>query len=281
MPPIIIIGMHRSGTSMVTHLLERLGLFVGKRKDSSNEAVFFQKLNKWLLHQSGGSWQHPESVHELLENRRYRARVENYIQFLIKTPQTISFLGIIGYLRYRNIFNFAQPWGWKDPRNTFTLPIWLDIFPRAKVVNVYRHGVDVARSLQIRSKKICSVAADRFSRRKLIHCLIAKRSGFAHSIRCLNLEGGFTLWEQYMTEGKKHTQSLGGRALEIRYEALLGNPKESLSILARFCRLNVSELTLARVSEIVDRSRAYAYRNEAGLLAFARKMEEKLASYGY
>jgi len=40
-PPIVIIGMHRSGTSIVTRMLGQLGLFVGKKKDMNHEALFF------------------------------------------------------------------------------------------------------------------------------------------------------------------------------------------------------------------------------------------------
>lgn len=34
--PVIIAGMHRSGTTMITRMLEEAGLFVGKRKDPRN-----------------------------------------------------------------------------------------------------------------------------------------------------------------------------------------------------------------------------------------------------
>lgn len=39
--PVIIIGMHRSGTSMISRMIEALGLFQGKEKDPNNEAFFF------------------------------------------------------------------------------------------------------------------------------------------------------------------------------------------------------------------------------------------------
>ena len=32
LPPVIIVGMHRSGTTMLSQLLERLGLFTGEKK---------------------------------------------------------------------------------------------------------------------------------------------------------------------------------------------------------------------------------------------------------
>jgi hypothetical protein len=40
-PPVIIIGMSRSGTTMLVEMLEQLGLFVGRKKTRNNEAVFF------------------------------------------------------------------------------------------------------------------------------------------------------------------------------------------------------------------------------------------------
>jgi len=47
--PIIIIGMSRSGTSMLTRMLDELGLFVGKKLTKNHEALFFRKINDWLL----------------------------------------------------------------------------------------------------------------------------------------------------------------------------------------------------------------------------------------
>ncbi len=52
-PPIIIVGMHRSGTSMISRILEELGIFMGKSKDANHKASFFHNLNNWLLQQSG------------------------------------------------------------------------------------------------------------------------------------------------------------------------------------------------------------------------------------
>ncbi len=63
-PPIIFTGMHRSGTSMIGRMLEELGLFVGLRKDENNEALFFQEMNEWLLHQCGASWDDPTQLRE-------------------------------------------------------------------------------------------------------------------------------------------------------------------------------------------------------------------------
>ncbi|MBK8351014.1 MAG: hypothetical protein IPL21_04765 [Saprospirales bacterium] len=42
--PIIILGMHRSGTTMITKMLENLGLFVGAEKEINHESLFSGKL---------------------------------------------------------------------------------------------------------------------------------------------------------------------------------------------------------------------------------------------
>lgn len=39
--PVIIIGMHRSGTSMLTRVLQRAGLFMGEHREENDESLFF------------------------------------------------------------------------------------------------------------------------------------------------------------------------------------------------------------------------------------------------
>ena len=43
--PIIITGMHRSGTSLLTNFLSDCGVFMGKSLDGNYESVFFQRIN--------------------------------------------------------------------------------------------------------------------------------------------------------------------------------------------------------------------------------------------
>ena len=42
--PILLSGMHRSGTSMVTKILKDFGLEVGYKLDANNESLFFREL---------------------------------------------------------------------------------------------------------------------------------------------------------------------------------------------------------------------------------------------
>jgi hypothetical protein len=248
-PPVIIIGMHRSGTTLLSRLLESLGLFLGNAKDENHEATFFQSINEWLLRQAGGAWDNPAPIRYLLESPEIRDKTTDYIRrYLLRSPRTASYLGWLSYLRYRGIRSLSLPWGWKDPRNTFTLPLWLDIFPEAKVIHLHRAGIDVALSLRRRGRR--EVQLQRFYRRlPLLHWIRAKRGGFVHSVRCDHLDGGLALWREYLEQGSRHVSGLKQRALDVSFETLVREPLNTLATLSAFCDLRVDEAAICRASE--------------------------------
>jgi hypothetical protein len=281
--PIIIMGMHRSGTSMIAQILGALGLFTGKRKDQFHEAIFFHKINEWLLRQSASTWDYPDHFQDLLDHTELRALAVDYVRYLIGSPRVIGYTGLLNYLRRGGLAGMDTLWGWKDPRNTYTLPVWLEIFPGAKVIHIYRHGVDVANSL--RAREIRRLARDRVihDRRKRLrlYWLQAKRYGFANSLRCFSLEGGFSLWEAYMSEAHHRVQLLGNQAIEVRFEDFLFQPQPILKSLAQFCGLKAPDSLIERVTKEVRRDRAFAYRREPELSEFAGRMADRLAAEGY
>lgn len=279
--PIVIIGMHRSGTSMIARALERLGLFVGWRKQRDHEALFFFHLNKWLLRQSNASWERPTPMADLLGNEEVRPLVGDYLRFSLRSPRCVSYLGPGHYLRYRSVDRLPVPWGWKDPRNTFTLPIWLDLFPRAKVVNVYRHGVDVAESLLQRYRRDLAARTERYRRTRAQYLLRAKELGFSWTMRSATLEGGLALWEEYMREAAAQVEARGERGLSLRYEDFQSDPKARFERLVEFCQLDPPPGALSEVVADVRAERAYAYRRSDTLKGFAREHAARLADFGY
>lgn len=141
---VCIAGMHRSGTSMVSRMLISCGLYTGSsekiippRPDNSAgfwENVDFVNLNDRILNELGGGWDYfPSSVKEGWENDK---RFNHYREIA---------LSII------NSFKRANFWGWKDPRNSLTLPFWLNLFPDMKVIVCLRNPLEVATSLQKRN----------------------------------------------------------------------------------------------------------------------------------
>src|SRR5687768_18197846 len=64
--PIVVIGMHRSGTRLVVDVLDKLGVFMGADRQGDAESVAFMMINEWLFHQCGAFWSEPMSVHFML-----------------------------------------------------------------------------------------------------------------------------------------------------------------------------------------------------------------------
>lgn len=280
--PIIFIGMHRSGTSMIGRLLESLGLFTGPRKDENNEAIFFQRLNEWLMAQCGARWDTPQAMQYLWKNDELLTWIENYIRHLMDSPRAIHFTGLRRYLTTGGITRLNLQWGWKDPRNTFTLPLWLRIYPEARIVYIERHGVDVAQSLRERGLKGLASTTRKYQKYRHIISLRPKRGGFIESPRCATLQGGFSLWQEYMDQAREVMQQLPShRVLMLRYEQVLRDPVPYLRASADFCELDVSNTKLKTLTARVNASRAYSYLNNLELKEFASKHQVDLASRGY
>ncbi len=279
--PIIIIGMHRSGTTMVNTMLEKLGLFVGVNNEKNNESLFFLRYNHWLLKQSGGVWFNPCSIDYLLSNKKVLNLTVNYLYEILSNYKIISYLGFKKYISNSNLWKQTKPWGWKAPCNTFTLPIWLELFPDAKIIWVYRHGVDVAKSLKIRADKSIFKSSSQIKKRKFIYKFFTKKSGFTQAINCHSYQGGLELWSSYMERAEQHSLMLGNRCLSIKYEDILMNPEIILPKLISFCELENNDNLIKDVCKYVDASRAYAYKENDDLIRFAMKNEGKLKKYGY
>ncbi|MDQ2785421.1 MAG: sulfotransferase [Chloroflexota bacterium] len=141
--PVCIAGMHRSGTSMYARLLNRCGVYLGEEGDlipasSENldgywENARFVALNDDLLNAFGGAWDHPPAFPDDGDAKSFAAFA----------AQSAPLLGTFGD---------REPWGWKDPRNSLTLPFWLRVFPEMKVVICVRNPLEVVLSLRQRSQ---------------------------------------------------------------------------------------------------------------------------------
>ncbi len=284
--PLIIIGMSRSGTSMLTRMLESLGLFCGSRLTDNHEALFFREINDWLLAQCSGGLENPGTIKYLLQDSEARKLFTEFITFAMKTHRVISYLGLVKYLNAKTPANLDIPWGWKDPRNTYTLPLWLDIFPDAKVIHIYRHPMDIVNSLSTRRKKGLLRLSEKHRSWKglywyyLMQKFIPDKRVFV-DLRGTSPEEGLIMWEEYMKEARTHLKSLGKRAIEIKYEDFLDEPSATLETLSEFAGLEASVDRIKELTRDINKSRAYAYRNEPELKEFAEKFRDRLNEYEY
>lgn len=279
-PPVIVIGMHRSGTTMVIKLLQQLGLFVGKDLEPNGESWFFINHNDWLLRQSGAAWHNPEAVIWTISNSDVSRLVEEYLRIRLTTFPVKDYLGWGRYLRGERPFCMTSPWGWKDPRNTFTLPIWLRLFPNAKVVHIYRNGVDVAASLRARDKKGLEDFKKKHEMRKRtgVYRWIAKKGGFVNSVRCLSLYGGFSLWETYVGKALDLLESIPNDTFSLCYEDFLLSPEHTehtIGELADFCSLESKGTDINQIVGNLYRKQACAFTNVPELLSFYETVKER------
>lgn len=284
--PVIIVGMHRSGTTAVTSLLRRLGFFAGARVESNLESRFFQRLNRNALATAGAKWDQPEPFDALLEDDEASELVVRYFAQHVRSRRAIEHWSPKGIRRRGNGARDEFSWGWKDPRNTLTLPLWLAVYPTAKVIHIRRHGVDVAESLVRRETKDLAVSRRHLERYGSVYAAyrLAWRRTFAStSIRCSTHEGALGLWSEYMVRAERHAATLpSDRLFNVRYEDLLdGSTSAVLAGLVRFAGLNPSHQRLSEVADYFDSSRAFAYREHPNLVAFASEHREVLARFGY
>ncbi|MFW9871687.1 MAG: sulfotransferase family protein [Candidatus Thorarchaeota archaeon] len=137
---IVVLGMHRSGTSLVSGLLHNMGVNMGEKLLKSNinnpkgffEDVDFYNLNRKLLNEAGGSWNNPpkiKTLNKVLNNNRRK------IKELIERKD-------------RN-----NLWGWKDPRTVLTIEGYINFLNECKFIIVCRNILSVAHSLDKKKKK--------------------------------------------------------------------------------------------------------------------------------
>jgi len=139
---VCITGTHRSGTSMITRLLNLSGLYLGTDNDINVhgidnpegfwENLQFVKLNEEILSAHGGAWDMPPSLSANWE----------------LSPETTPF-----HDRAKQIirqFENHGLWGWKDPRNSLTIDFWKTLLPEMKVLICLRNPLDIVRSLSKR-----------------------------------------------------------------------------------------------------------------------------------
>lgn len=138
--PVCIAGMHRSGTSTVSQLLHRCGLYLGQESaihasgsdnpDGYWEHTGFRSINERMLKIFGGGWDLPPLLPLGWTADRRLQPLKSEAKRLLED------------------FARRRRWGWNDPRNSLTLPFWTGAVPEVKVVVCVRNPLEVALSLR-------------------------------------------------------------------------------------------------------------------------------------
>jgi len=154
----------------------------------------FVALNQEILDRLGGGWDHPPRVEPGWEMRVDLSPVRARATSLLST------------------FSEREAWGWKDPRNSLTLPFWKSLVPELKVVLCLRNPLEVQASLAHRG----------FSSRAF----------------------GLRLWHEY---GRRIlAATIAGERVVTHYDAYFDRPEAELRRVAAFCGIDVPERVLQR-----------------------------------
>lgn len=261
-PPIVILGMHRSGSSLLVRCMENLGFFAGVSRDQNAESEFFQVLNRWVFWQVNATWDNPfcfRFVNDFVRDAIVRA-----LELSVASPDRQIFLGSEMAGRFHDLRKLDFPWGWKDPRNTFTVEFWAKIFPTMRIIHIHRNPIDVAASLRDRAIKHREAMASRMAAQGLAP-MVAGNVQFQPSLRVENLEEGIKLWEEYTEKAISVCAAFGQNALSVRYEDLLDRPSAALAEIAGFAGLYASEGLVAEQARTINASRRYAFTDNPEL----------------
>jgi hypothetical protein len=284
--PVILLGMHRSGTAMIARLLDELGLFQGHELQEDHESMWFLEINELLLNRVNATWDNPAPILTFLNHSDAFDLTVTCLADDLSSKRTREFLGRKRSSKAGTLGGYDQPWGWKDPRTIYTLPLWLALFPGAKLVYIVRNGVDVASSLKVREVRELKRRQEEFDKKPASGGRSRlQRAGFKGSARCLTLDGGFSLWEEYVGRAEQTLAEVSNPRLIIHYEKFLTNPAEPLAELAKFCGVNGSEaeVRMAIANVGVNATRANAFLADPLVNEFHARVRSSrwMTHYGY
>lgn len=210
---VVVLGMHRSGTSAMMGALNQLGVFLGDPRqlydaDEWNARGYYEHagivtLNNAQLARVGSAWDCPPDnaqLHWLLTNPD--AALNERMRLRVATLQ-------------RNSELRGDPaWGFKDPRLCLTWPLWAPLLPAHRIVVCLRNPLEINHSLRKRSP-------------------------------LLTEQYGLRLCQPYLRALRRLATAAPEHCLLIHYDQLSAAPDASLRRLARWLGLDGDDARLA------------------------------------
>lgn len=212
MAQLIIFGMHRSGTSALTALLNKMGAYYGPEQLSTganeeNPKGFWERrdvrdLNDLLLNSMDCDWDKVSRFDfdhvptEVIEEFNFRAKT-------IGNELNTKPLSVI-----------------KEPRMCLLFPLWRRHFRSPVAVHIYRNPLEVAKSLKKRNQIPLHIGVALWER---------------YLTAAINNTGGipriFTAHQTLMTDPIGFTERIFGQLSQFNIEALVAPSEEEINSL--------------------------------------------------
>lgn len=206
---VVILGMHRSGTSMLSSIVHSLGISMGpeidlKRNNPQSqpygywEDQSFVSINRQIIKSAGGHWHRPPGRLKILETSiEYRDKISELVETRRK----------------------SKNWGWKDPRNCLCIECYQYVLrseDNVKYVHIIRDKRAIAQSLIRRGEVLSGV------------------------------ENQVMAWEQLAYEYERRVRDFLNRyqvsCYTIAYEDTLKHPEYEIGRLALYLGINDDKL---------------------------------------
>ena len=200
---VLVLGMHRSGTSLAIEILSRLGLWIGTEDQLIGateynprghfELVAGVELNNEVLRQAGGSWDNPPAMGSVDE---IATRIRPSIEAWYEGRPALAF---------------------KDPRLCLTLPVWVPALATfdVRIVHVMRDPHAVARSVVTRNDAM-DLPASRFAKGEM------------------GVSEALTLWAEYNRRACVYAGRFAVPRLVVSYDELVDAPATQVRRIATF-----------------------------------------------
>ena len=229
--PIIVLGVERSGTSVVAEMLHRWGAYAGHpeklhKADTHAPKGYWEYLPLWDLlaelgdFDTGTTWwdcNFQQQIKEKASDPVYRKKATELMAEMHK----------------------GGPWFWKDPALSHFLPIWKQIWGDAIYIITVRNPLDTAVSWQ-----------------KFIMPSDVK-------VRISFMAMNLLRWQHMMTQILQHTENVKHR-LFLGYEDIILNPCVQVDRLTKF--LNSKFVTQdSPIQAMVDVVESKLWRNNCGI----------------
>lgn len=186
--PVVVGGTGGSGTRMVVEMLRVMGVAMGSDCNVSGDAMPFVPL-------------YDRFNNPYLEGRvDKRAFVDQLLDCMTQHRAAVS---------------GESPWGWKNPRSIYLLPLLDNVIPDLRFVHVVRDGLAMSSSAN--------------------QAQLAKHGATVLPVTMRSLPDrtrSLVLWSTVNTAAADYGQTMGPRYMRLRYEDMCADPSGAMAQLA-------------------------------------------------
>ena len=229
--PIIVLGVERSGTSVVAEMLNRWGAYAGPpeklhKADAHAPRGYWEYLPLWDLLAELGDFDTGATWWDCDFQRRIKKKAANPA-YRKKATELMAEM------------HNGRPWFWKDPALCHFLPFWKQMWGDAVYIITVRNPLDTAVSWQ----------------KFIMPSNLRVRVSFI----AMNL----LRWQHMMTLILQHTEDVQHR-LFLGYEDIIQNPRVQAERLADFLN-SVFGKRVSSIQKMVDVIEPRLWRNDCGI----------------